>query len=274
MLTAQTPHRKQHRTTISLNGQWEVGESVEAEPIPTEFGHSAPVPGLTHSAVPAFPDVDQYQSRELLANLVQQGEYPKAAYLKLGNARGISLQTRNYFWYRRQFRAPSPTSVALLRIGKAQFSTVLYLNGVRIGEHDPCFTAAVFDVTRAIHWNAANVVVIRIGALPKNVSEGTDFEKNRWTPGIYDDVSLMTMADPVISSVQVAPQLANPGNPVASALVQTELQNYSDHTITTPVQQEIVERLSGRPASRRVTTIRVHGLHWHSRVGVDTAAEP
>ena len=56
------------------------------------FTHRAPVPGLTHSAVPAFPDVDQYQSRQLLSNLVQQGRYSKADYDKLGNIRGISHQ--------------------------------------------------------------------------------------------------------------------------------------------------------------------------------------
>ena len=90
---------------------------------------------------------------------------------------------------------------------------------MRIGEHDPCLTAVYFDVTRAIRWNAENELVIRIGAhpgvLPANVSQGTDFEKNLWTPGIYDDVSLMVMSNPVISTVQVAPQLAS-----SSVLVQ------------------------------------------------------
>jgi len=97
---------------------------------------------------------------------------------------------------------------------------------VRVGEHNPCFTAAYFDVTRIIRWNSRNELVIRIGAhpgvLPANVSQGTDFEKNRWTPGIYDDVSLMAMNNPVISTIQVAPQLAS-----SSALVQTQLHNYS-----------------------------------------------
>ena len=225
LLEAQSPDAKQHRTTFSLNGQWEVGDSIAAEIIPKEFGHTVPVPGLTHSATPAFPDVDQYQSRQLLANLVQQGEYPKDAYQKLGNVRGVAHQSRNYFWYRRQFQAPSRNSVALLKISKAQFGTVLYLNGVRIGEHDPCFTAAYFDVTRSIHWAALNTLVIRIGAhpgvLPPTVSQGTDFEKNRWTPGIYDDVTLTTMENPVISAVQVAPKLVSASQPVANIVVQT-----------------------------------------------------
>ena len=136
-----------------------------------------------------------------------------------GRFRGISHQERNYFWYRRTFTAPAQNAVALLRINKAQFGAVLYLNGVRIGEHDPCFTSATFDVTNAIHWGATNELVIRIGAhpgvLPENVVCGTDFEKHRWTPGIYDDVTLMTMSNPVISVVQAAPQLASPSVPVA-----------------------------------------------------------
>lgn len=257
-LTPAAAEKPQHRTVISLDGQWDVEDSVAPEAMPQSYGHRAPVPGLTHSAVPAFPDVDQYQSRQLLSNLVDQGRYSKADYDKLGNIRGISHQARNYFWYRKAFQAPAPSQVALLKVNKAQFGTVLYLNGIRIGEHAPCFTSATFDVTRAIRWNASNVVVIRIGAhpgvLPPNVSQGTDFEKNRWTPGIYDDVSLMTMNNPVISVVQVAPKLASSADPIPSILVQTELRNYSDQAVTTRLQQEVFERISNQVASQKIST--------------------
>jgi len=243
--------QKTHRVTLSLDGQWDVADSVGAKEIPATYSHTVPVPGLTHSATPAFPNVDQYQSRQLISNLVRQGRYSKADYEKLGQARGISHQTRNYFWYRKTFQAPEKNAVASLKVNKAQFSTVVYLNGVRIGEHDPCFTAAYFDVSRAIHWNAPNELVIRIGAhpgvLPANVSQGTDFEKNRWTPGIYDDVSLMVMNNPVISNIQVAPQLAT-----SSILVQTELHNYSDHAVTTTLQQQVSERKSPGGASVKI----------------------
>jgi beta-galactosidase/beta-glucuronidase len=128
---------------------------------------------------------------------------------------------------------------------------VAYLNGVRIGEHDPCFTAAYFDVTRVIHWGGPNELVIRIGAhpgvLPENVSEGTDFEKNRWTPGIYDDVKLLVMNNPVISTVQVAPQLEN-----SSIVVQTELHNYAEHAVTSKVQQQVFEWKSRTARSDQV----------------------
>ena len=253
---ARAAKEPQQRTVLSLNGLWEVGESVAADDMPKSFGHTAPVPGLTHSAIPSFPEVDQYQSQQLLSNLVRQGQFSQADYDKLGNIRGISHQPRNYFWYRKSFQAPSRKDVALLKVNKAQFGTVLYLNGVRIGEHDPCFTAVSFDITRAIHWNAPNVVVIRIGAhpgvLPPNISQGTDFEKNRWTPGIYDEVNLMAMNSPAISVVQVAPKLASATDSVASILVQTELHNYSDHAVTTRVQQEVFERVSHQSASKKL----------------------
>jgi len=245
-----------HRTTLSLDGQWDVEDSVGADEMPAAYHHTAPVPGLAHSAIPAFPDVDQYQTRQLLSNLVHQGRYSQADYDKLGDARGISHQQRNYFWYRKTFEAPGQNAVALLKVNKAQFGTVVYLNGVRIGEHEPCFTAAWFDVTAAIHWNAPNELVIRIGAhpgvLPANVSQGTDFEKNRWTPGIYDDVTLMVMNNPVIASVQVAPQLASASNPVSGILVQTELHNYSDRAVTAKVGQQVFEWKSRTRASGKI----------------------
>jgi hypothetical protein len=238
------------RVTISLNGQWNVEESIGPDEIPKSFGHTVPVPGLTHSAVPAFPDVDQYQTRQLLSNLVQQGRYSNADFEKLGDARGVSHQKRNYFWYRKTFQAPGQAAVALLKVNKAQFGMVVFLNGTRIGEHDPCFTAAYFDVTHAIRWNGPNELTIRIGAhpgvLPANVSQGTDFEKNRWTPGIYDDVTLMAMNNPVVSTVQVAPQLQS-----SSILVQTELHNYANHAMTTRVRQQVFERISRTPASEK-----------------------
>ena len=245
--------RKNHRTIVSLDGQWDVDESVNADAVPKAYGHKAPVPGLTHSAVPAFPDVDEYQTRQLLSDMVQFGGLSKAEYEKTAGTLGRSHQQRNYFWYRKVFDAPARNAVALLKVNKAQFGTVVYLNGVRIGEHDPCFSAAWFDVTKAIHWNTQNELVIRIGAhpgvLPPNVIASTDFEKYHWTPGIYDDVSLMVMNNPVISTVQLAPQLAT-----SSILVQTVLHNYTDQAVTTKVEQQVFEWKSRAAVSEIVAT--------------------
>ena len=242
-----------HRATLSLNGQWDVDESLSPDAQPKLYNHKVPVPGLTHSAIPAFPQVDEYQTRQLLSDMVEFGNLTKADYEKTAGTHGISQQPRNYFWYRRTFVAPPQHAVALLKINKAQFGAVVFLNGVRIGEHLPCFSAAILDVTQAIHWNAQNELVIRIGAhpgvLPPSVIASTDFEKYHWTPGIYDDVSLMAMNNPVLSTIQVAPQLAS-----SSILIQTVLHNYADHPISTSVEQQVFEFKSGASASAIVAT--------------------
>jgi hypothetical protein len=47
------------------------------------YDHLVTVSGLAHSATPAFKNVDQFQSRQLLSNLVDQGQYSKVDYDKL-----------------------------------------------------------------------------------------------------------------------------------------------------------------------------------------------
>src|SRR4029077_2421521 len=63
---------------------------------------------------------------------------------------GVSRQERNWLWYRRRFEVSDTKSVAILRINKAQFGAAVWLNGVKIGDHLPCFTAAAFNVSNAI----------------------------------------------------------------------------------------------------------------------------
>ena len=165
------------RTTISLNGTWQIEDSKDADAMPASWHHKVPVPGLAHSSEPAFPQVDQFDSRMLIQNRVGQGKVPKSA---LVNNAGVSRQERNWFWYRRTFEVSSTKSVAVLRINKAQFGAAVWLNGTRVGDHLACFTAAIFDVSKAIR-PGANELMIRIRAhpavLPASVSGGTDFEK-------------------------------------------------------------------------------------------------
>ena len=222
------------RKTISLNGQWEIVDSVQADSLPAQYGHVAPVPGLAHSATPPFANVDQFESRQLIQNRVSKGMLPKSALVT--NA-GVSRQERNWFWYRRQFQIDAPAEVATLRINKAQFGAAVWMNGRKIGEHLPCFSAAIFDVSAAVK-TGLNELVVRVGAhpgvLPANVSGGTDFEKNRWTPGIYDSVSLALSGEAAIESVQVAPRLA-----ASSIDVQTMVRNHAAKALTIDLAQRV-----------------------------------
>ncbi len=194
------------RRTVSLNGDWEVAESVEGVAPPSTFAHRAPVPGLTHSATPPFADVDRFDSAERIDIAIRNKELPESARIKKV---GTPRQARNY-------------SIAVLRIGKAQFGTAVWLNGTRLGEYWGCFTASEWDVKAAL--KTENELLVRIGAHPAAMPEwalaGTDQEKRFWTPGIYDDVTLILTEGPRIVHVQAAPQLAS-----SSVLVETMIEN-------------------------------------------------
>ncbi len=210
------------RVTVSLDGVWRVEESVAGEEIPRAFSRSAPVPGMTNLAEPAFPDIDRFDSREVINNRVRKGTLPESAIV---TSAGIPRQQRNYFWYERTFPAPARRETAILKINKAQFGTAVWLNGKKVGEHLSCFTAGYFNVTGAIDWTRDNRLVVRIGAhpavLPEWMPSGTDFEKLKWTPGIYDSVSLLLGDNPVIETVQVAPRIAG-----SEIVVETTVKNY------------------------------------------------
>jgi beta-galactosidase len=208
--------------TLSLDGGWGIGESVSATSRPEDLSRSVIVPGLVNQAKPAFPDVDRFESMEFIAAKVRMKLLPESARV---HTAGISGQERNYFWYRRTFRAPAENDVAMLRINKAQFGTAAWLNGQAVGENAACFSSSNFDLTKAIRWDAENEIVIRIGAhpgvLPVTFPAGSDFEKTKWTPGIYDSVSVHFCGNPVIGGVQVAPRIAS-----SEILVQTRIKNH------------------------------------------------
>lgn len=255
------------RTVISLDGEWDIADSNAPLPLPSVFTGKAPVPGLAHSAVPRFPDVDEFESRDVILNRISKGMLPKSA---LVHNAGISHQTRSYFWYHRKVRVGQKRAAAMLRINKAQFGASVWVNGRFAGEHLPCFTAAVFDVSAAVRWNAENEIVVRIGAhpgvLPEQVTFGTDFEKNRWTPGIYDRVSLLLSDNPAIETVQVAPRLAD-----SSIVVQTKVRNLGGDTIEFALSHSVhgwksqaavaslrAARLTLKPREERTITQTIH----------------
>jgi len=237
------------RITVDLDGTWGIADSVEADVLPSSFTHEVAVPGLVHNATPPFPDVDAFDSAELISNRIRSehlaDRLPESARVE---PPGVSRQQRNYFWYRRTFTAPGGKTVATLRVNKAQFGTAVWLNGRRVGEHAGCFTAGVFDMSHAVEWEAENVVVIRVGAhpgvLPATYPAGTDFEKLRWTPGIYDEVSAHFSDNPVVEWVQVAPRIAS-----SEILVETKLTNRGD----APVSFELIHGVHTWKGAREVS---------------------
>ncbi len=223
------------RVELPLDGDWEIEESATSDPVPAQFKHHAPVPGLANLAEPPFADVDLFDSKELIANRIRQHRLPESARV---DGAGISRQNRSYFWYRRTFRVRERRQTATLRIGKAQFGTAVWVNGNKVGENPGCFTASYFDVTDFVREGDDNVLVIRLGAhpgmLPDTYPVGTDFEKLKWTPGIYDRVTLWLSDNPTIESVQVAPRLEP-----REIVVQTRVKNRGRAACTTELTQQV-----------------------------------
>ncbi len=241
------------RTVVPLDGTWEVADSVAAAPAPASFTHKAPVPGLANLATPAFPDVDKFDSRELIEVEIRDKQRPES---ERTPAVGIPRQKRNFFWYRRTFRVPAQRAAAILRINKAQFGTAVWLNGRSVGEHVGCFSAAVFDVTQFLKWGGENELTVRIGAhpaaMPAWAPAGTDKEKYKWTPGIYDSVSLALSDNPVIETVQVAPRIST-----SEILVETVVRNGGSTPASFSLKQRVHAWKASATAASAAQTVRL-----------------
>ncbi len=175
--------QKTNRKVISLNGTWEITESFNTENIPEEFVATVPVPGLADMASKEFEDI------------------------------GHPSDFRKAFWYKRKFSVDySEEDVVLLKIRKAKYGKEVFVNGNSVGSDNYSFTPSHFYIQKYLK-PGENEIVIRIGsdrdALPDNAPDGSDFEKTKYIPGIYDDVELIVMKPPFISNIQTVPDINN-----------------------------------------------------------------
>ena len=241
------------RETISLDGPWRIADSKSADEIPATFERTVPVPGLANLAQPSFADVDRCYSREQLANRIRAKLSPPEWLTEYPN--GKVDQDRDYFWYQRTFDAPPQRQLALLKVNKAQFGTAVWLNGQKIGEYAGCFTASEYDVGRAIRWGDSNTLIVRIGAhpavLPDTFPTGSDFEKIKWTPGIYDGVSLIVCDNPRIETIQIAPRIDR-----GEIVVRTCIRNYG----SSPVKVPLVHTIRSWKSGQQVATLPAESL--------------
>ena len=119
------------------------------------------------------------------------------------------------FWYRRTFQIDGAVpALARLKIHKACYGTGVFLNGDFIGEHLPCFTPVVFNVTKHLRGDGqTNELAIRVGGyrnlVPPTMPDGRDGEKNRDIPGIYDSVELILSETPHIVRVSSRARIAD-----------------------------------------------------------------
>mgnify|MGYP001544792297 CR=1 FL=1 len=211
------------RNTISLDGNWQIAEG-SMDTIPVSFDHTVPVPGLVSLSIPAFKNVGP----------------------TVKDRRSVSQfdPLREAFWYRRTFTINGAIpKVAILKISKAMFGTKVFLNGINLGEHLPCFTPGYFNAKNAVK-EGLNEILIRVGsspdAVPISVPRGFDFEKEHYIPGIYDDVKLILSGTPHIVRVQTIPDILK-----KQVRLQIDLQN-SGEAKTSELIFQIKEVKSGK----------------------------
>ncbi len=209
------------RKEISLNGEWDVEESELSEDIPKQFTHRGPVPGMANLCKPAFRDVDAFDGIDYLNNSWVRASIKNISTDSLQV--GISRQSRNYFWYKTSVELVDKHELVLLKINKAQFGTKVWINGKEAGNHFGCFTTGYFDISHLVEQPGFNTILIRIGAhpaaVPTWVPTGSDYEKPKWTPGIYDDVSIIATEYPYIANIQVAPNIYDSSIQVQAKIV-------------------------------------------------------
>ena len=194
--------------TISLNGTWSIDESIDSLAIPTSFNHKVDVPGLVRTAEPHLEKVDLFTS----ADYNFYWDNPERLKLKIDdNKTGMALQNRNYFWYKRSFRIKEKKELAVLKVNKAQFGSAVWINGKLAGQNLSNCTSGHYNITNLVNYNSENEIFVRIGAhpgvLPKWIFSGKYSDKRDWTPGIWDDVSIISCNNTYIETIQVAPDI-------------------------------------------------------------------
>ncbi len=167
------------RTTLSLNGEWQLSVTPLTDQPPVDYQAIIQVPGLVDLAVPAMDTVET---------------------------------SDKVYWYRRNFLSPEGTKgIARLKINKAKYHTRVFINGKFVGENPYSFTPTEIDLAGSLNpAGEPNEIVISVGCrnnLPDTVADGNDFEKDFYYPGIYDDVNVIFSDYPYINNVQCAPQV-------------------------------------------------------------------
>ncbi len=190
---------KVHRKDISLNGTWEIAKTDSFSVFPNHYNAKIPVPGLVDLASPGIDSQD-------------------------------SVYANSVYWYKRTFRVDnSNAGVVLLKINKSAYHTRIYVNGKLAGENTRSFTPSVFDILPYLIGNGGeNDLLIAVGCrnnLPDTVTNGGDFEKIKYTPGIYDNVKLIVSGYPFISNIQTAPDIKNEQLRVKAEIVTDHFRN-------------------------------------------------
>jgi len=215
---------------ISLDGEWQIAEgSLDA--IPESFPSTIQVPGFVDTATPSFG--------ELGCVVTNNWDYDGIA--KTGSPRPAD-PNREAFWYKRTFDINQIPAFAELKINKACYTVQVFINGKKAGTRYTSYTPNYFDITPLLK-EGENTIVVRIGAglsaVPQQYTDGFDFERKKYIPGIYDSVSISYSEEKFIKDVQIAPNLKNSGIRVVGSV-----WNFGKEISSAPLKFTVLERKS------------------------------
>ncbi len=125
-------------------------------------------------------------------------------------------------WYLKRTFIPSSwkNERVFLRVGSANYSGTVYVNGVKLGEHKGGHLPFAFDITERVQWNQANVIAISVenyliqdrvppgGAGPLGVSgfPGTPYDFFPFA-GLHRPVVLYSVPQTHIADVTVVTEI-------------------------------------------------------------------
>ena len=170
------------RQTVRLDGEWKIAKTDGDSPADV-YTSVIPVPGVVDLAMPTL---DTLGTR-----------YPDG-----------------WYWHQRTFDLAKTNYEKIeLKIFKARYHTKVYINGKFVGENPYCFTPSYFDIKPfLLPAGQTNEIVIGIGCrgqLPDTIPDGSDGEKIKYIPGIYDHVEITLSNKPYINNIQCVPDIVN-----------------------------------------------------------------
>jgi beta-galactosidase len=188
------------RTEINLNGTWEFDQTLNAFP-PSSFTRTIPVPGLLHLAVPVIEDYAKFFKRPQKVDAKETHSVYDIDYVP------------KYSWYRKKISISDSlrNREAVITLKKSMFVTTVFVNGMEAGSSMACFTPVEFPVTRFLIPGKENEILVRLGDrtwLPSEAAGGTDKEKEKYLPGIWDDVILSFTGKVRIDRMLILPSVS------------------------------------------------------------------
>ena len=171
-------------------------------------------------------------------DLERAGKIPPIYYGQ--NSKEIGWVAGKEWWYRKSFRVPETWRAkrVWLRFGGIDYRSEVWLNGVRLGEHEGQFTPFEFEASQSLRLAETNILTVLVHAAPAEVRQAIADGAGEWavmqalrraysrwkcqtnagwdwgakiiTVGIWQEVRLIAAAGPYVSEVTVLPELSAP----------------------------------------------------------------